>query len=89
MPLPRRRQLPPAVSKAAIRLVDGPGLAVPLAALVIVALHTEAQSVLPRLLGAPLMPPLFVFELVTVKSFHSLKWLFRPLIRATCLVSLA
>jgi hypothetical protein len=68
-----RRRLPPAVPKVAILLVDGPGLAVLLAALVIVALHTEVRSVPPRLLGAPLTLPLFVFELVTVENFHSLK----------------
>jgi len=50
-------------------LAVGPGPAVLLAALVIVALHTEVVRgvLLPLLLGAHPMHPLFVFELTSVK----------------------
>ena len=50
----------------AILLAAGPVLAVLLAVLVvIVALHSEARSGEPRLLGARLMLLLFVFSLMT------------------------
>ncbi len=52
----------------AILLAVGPGLAALLAVLVIVALHSEARGV-PRLLGARLMHPLFVFGLMKCKIF--------------------
>jgi hypothetical protein len=57
----RRRRLPPALPKVAILLAVGPGLAVLLGAPVIVALHSEVVRGAPRLLGAHLMHPLFVF----------------------------
>jgi len=67
MLLLRRVQLPPALPIVAILFEVGPGLAVLLAVLVIVAPHTGARGV-PRLLGAHLMHPLFVFELMAFFS---------------------
>lgn len=65
-----------------------PGRVVLLAALVIVALLTEAaRGVLP-LLGARRMHPLFVFGLTAEKK-NSLIKIARLLIQAACLVSLA
>ncbi len=64
----RRRQLLPTPPMVAILLAVGPGLAALLAVLVIVALHSEARGV-PRLLGARLMHPLFVFGLMKCKIF--------------------
>lgn len=73
---------------AAILLADGPGLAALLAALVIVALHFGARGGGLRHPGARLMHLLFVFALMTAVFFFCLlEWFFRPLIRATCLVS--
>ena len=67
MLLLRRRRLPLALRKVAIPLAVGPGLAVLLAVLAIVALHSEVVQGAPRLLGAHLMHPLFVFGLMTVE----------------------
>lgn len=89
MSLLRLRRLPPALRKVAIPLAVGPDLAVLLAALVIVVLHTAVVRGAPRLLGAHLMHLLCVFGFMAVVLFYLPKLLFRPLIRVTCLVSLA
>ena len=52
-------------------LAVGLGLVALLAVLVIVALHSEALGVEPRLLGVHLMHQLFVFALIT-KEFYQL-----------------
>lgn len=61
MLLLRRQLLPPAPPMVATLLAVGPGLVALLAALVIVALNSEARGVVPRLLSARLMHLLFVF----------------------------
>ena len=70
MTLLRRRQLPPTLPMVAILLAVGPDLAALLAVLVIVALHSEALGVEPRLLGAHLMHQLFVFALITEELYQ-------------------
>jgi hypothetical protein len=71
MLLLRRRQLPPPPPMVANLLVVGPGLTALLAVLVIVALNSEARGGEPRLLGARLMHPLFVFALMTAKKIFT------------------
>jgi hypothetical protein len=68
MLLLQRRQLQPTLPMFVILLAVGRGLAALLAALAIVALHSEVRDGEPHLLGARLMHLLSVFALMTDKK---------------------